>query len=98
MKSIIVVSLLTMLAVPLHAQDQAMAARTAAGCGADNVQFDVKTDKSQHPQGQVPAGKALIYVFEVEKTDAGAFKIGAVTIRIGLDGQWVCANHGSTYF
>jgi hypothetical protein len=27
-----------------------------------------------------------------------AFKIGAVKIRIGLDGQWVGANHGNTYF
>lgn len=98
MMRILVVSLLTMLAVPVHAQDQAAAARTAAGCGADNVQFNVKTDKSQHPQGQVPAGKALVYVFEVEKTDAAAFKIGAVTIRVGLDGQWVGANHGNTYF
>lgn len=61
-------------------------------------QFDVKTDKSQHPHGQVPLDKALVYVFEVERTDAGAFKIGAVTIRIGFDGQWVGANHGNTYF
>jgi hypothetical protein len=98
MKSMLVVSLLTMLAVPVFAQDQATAARTAAGCGADNVQFDVKTDKSRHPQGQVPPGKALVYVFEVERTDAQAFKIGAVTMRIGLDGQWVGANHGNTYF
>jgi len=98
MKSMLVMSLLAMLAVPVHAQDQATAARTAAGCGADNVEFDVKTDKSQHSQGQVPAGKALVYVFEVERTDAVAFKIGAVTIRIGLDGQWVGANHGDTYF
>lgn len=98
MKSMLVVSLLTMLAVPVFAQDQATAARTAAGCGADNVQFDVKTDKSQHPLGQTPSGKALVYVFEVERTDAQLFKIGAVTIRIGLDGQWVGANHGNTYF
>ena len=95
---ILVVSLLTMLALPVHAQNQEAAARTAAGCGADNVQFDVKTDKSLHPQGQAPAGKALVYVFEVEKTDPAAFKVGAVTIRIGLDGQWVGANHGNTYF
>ena len=98
MKSMLVVSLLTMLAVPVVAQDQATAARSAAGCGGDNVQFDVKTDKSRHPQGQVPPGKALVYVFEVERTDAQAFKIGAVTMRIGLDGQWVGANHGNTYF
>lgn len=98
MKSMLVLALLNMLAGPVFAQDQATAARTAAGCGADDVQFDVKTDKSQHPQGQVPLDKALVYVFEVERTDAGAFKIGAVTIRIGFDGQWVGANHGSTYF
>ncbi len=98
MKSILVVSLLTLFALPVFAQDQAAAARAAAGCGADNVQYDVKTDKSQHPQGQVPEGKALVYVFEEEKTDANAFKIGAVTIRIGLDSQWMGANHGNTYF
>jgi len=98
MKGMLAVSLLMMLAVPLFAQDQATAARTAAGCGADNVQFDVKTDKKQHPQGQVAVGKALVYVFEAERSDAGTLKIGAVTTRIGLDGQWVGANHGNTYF
>jgi hypothetical protein len=98
MKSLLVVSLFAMFAVPVFAQDQAASARAAAGCGADNVQYDVKTDKSQHPQGQVPEGKALVYVFEEEKTDANAVKIGAVTIRVGLDGQWVGANHGNTYF
>jgi hypothetical protein len=92
MKGMLAVSLFIMLAAPLFAQDQATAARTAAGCGADNVQFDVKTDKSQHPQGQVAAGKALVYVFEAERSDAGSLKIGAVTTRIGLDGQWVGAN------
>jgi hypothetical protein len=98
MMKMLALSLLIMLAVPLFAQDQATAARTAAGCGSDNVQFDVKTDKRQHPQGQVAAGKALVYVFEAERSDAGTLKIGAVTTRIGLDGQWVGANHGNTYF
>jgi hypothetical protein len=98
MKTVLVVSLFVLSAAPALAQDQAMAARAAAGCGSDNVQYDVKTDKSQHPLGQVPDGKALIYIFEQEKTDAEAFKIGAVTIRVGLDGQWIGANHGNTYF
>jgi hypothetical protein len=71
------VSLFLVIAVPSFAQDQATAARTAAGCGADNVQFDVKTDKKQHPQGQVAVGKALVYVFEAERSDAGTLKIGA---------------------
>jgi hypothetical protein len=97
MKSMLVVSLFAMFAVPVVAQDQAAAARAAAGCGADNVEFDVKTDKNQHPEGQPDAGKALVYVFEDEKTDPGLV-IGAVTMRIGLDGQWVGADHGKSYF
>jgi Protein of unknown function (DUF2846) len=98
MKTMLVASLFVLSAVPALAQDQAAAARVQAGCGGDDTQFDVKTNKSQHPQGQIPEGKALVYVFEAEKTDAEAFKIGAVTIRVGLDGQWVGANHGNTYF
>ncbi|HTU35806.1 MAG TPA: hypothetical protein VMF66_18540 [Candidatus Acidoferrum sp.] len=97
MKCALVMSLLGLLAMPVFAQDQAMAARTAAGCGADNTQYAVKTDKAQHPQGQIPGGKALVYVFEQEKVGPG-FKIGAVTVRVGLDGQWIGANHGNTYF
>lgn len=98
MKYAFVMSLLALFAMPVLAQDQATAARTAAGCGADNTQYDVKTDKSQHPVGQVADGKALVYVFEYEKTEPELFKIGAVTIRVGLDGQWIGANHGNTYF
>lgn len=97
MKWVLAVFFLASFAASVFAQDQAMAARTAAGCGADNTQYDVKTDKTQHPQGQIPAGKALVYVFEQERTDPG-FKIGAVTIRVGVDGQWIGANHGNTYF
>jgi hypothetical protein len=65
--------------------------------GQETIELMVRM-ASQHPQGHVPAGQALVYIFEVEKTDAVAFKIGAVKIRIGLDGQWVGANHGNTYF
>jgi Protein of unknown function (DUF2846) len=98
MKSMLFVCLFTLFAAPVFAQEEAMTARTAAGCGADNVQYDVKTDKTQHPLGQVPDGKALVYIFEQEKTNAEAFKIGAATIRVGLDGHWIGANHGNTYF
>jgi hypothetical protein len=54
MKCALVVSLLALFAMPTFAQDQATAARTAAGCGADNIQYEVKADRTQHPQGQVP--------------------------------------------
>jgi Protein of unknown function (DUF2846) len=80
------------------AQDQAAAARSAAGCGPDEVQFDVKTDKNQHPVASPESGKALVVVFENEKRENTTFKIGAVTTRVGLDGKWVGANHGESYF
>ena len=88
--------LLLLLASPALAQDPA-AARTAAGCGPSNVDFDVKTDKKPRPLAQPESGKALIYVFEEERTDPVAFKVGAVTLKVGLDGSWVGATHGSSY-
>jgi hypothetical protein len=97
MRTVLAVLLFAFLTLPVFAQDQAATARAAAGCGADNVEFDVKTDRNQHPEGQAEAGKALVYVFEDEKTDPGLV-IGAVTTRIGLDGQWMGANHGKSYF
>src|SRR4029077_7511834 len=87
-----------LFASPLFAQNSPTDARIAAGCGPDNVQFDVKVDKNQHPTPQPEAGKAIVYVFEKEISDALAFKIGAVTTRVGLDGAWVGANHGESYF
>src|ERR1700719_2123867 len=46
MKTIIIMFL---FAPPLFAQDDSVAARAAAGCGSDQVNFDVKSDKKQHP-------------------------------------------------
>ena len=89
---------LLLFAAPVWAQDQA-AALAAGGCGPDKVKFDVKTDKKQHPTPQPEPGKALVYVVEVEKVDPGLSIDGLhTTTRIGLDGQWVGANHGKSYF
>lgn len=85
-----------LLASPLMAQqDQAAAAFAAAGCGQNQVQFDVKTDKKQHPLPQPPPGKAMVYVLQ---QDFAAFCIGGcVTTRVGVDGAWVGANQGKSY-
>jgi hypothetical protein len=77
-------------ALPVIAQDQAAAARTAAGCGPSQVLFDVKTDDSTHPEGQLENGKALVYFF--------VDYISAPTMRVGVDGTWVGANEGKSYF
>ncbi|MFY9531897.1 MAG: hypothetical protein WAR24_23585 [Candidatus Acidiferrales bacterium] len=39
----------------------------------------------------------MVYVFEEEKRNTG-INIGSVTIKVGLDGAWVGANHGKSYF
>jgi hypothetical protein len=95
MKSLLIVLL---LASPALAQEEAAAARAAAGCGPNEVQFDVKTDKRQHPASQPEAGKALVYVFQDEKRDPEVSYIGSPTTRLGLDGTWIGANHGKSYF
>jgi hypothetical protein len=96
--SITVAFAVSLVASPLFAQNQAAAALASAGCGPDNVNFSVKTDKSQHPEGQPDAGKALVYIFEDEKLDPGINIDSNITTRVGLDGKWVGADSGKSYF
>ena len=72
------------------AQDQASVARAAAGCGPNEIQFEVKTDKTQHPQAPPDAARAVIYVFSE--------RAGFPNVRIGMDGRWMGANHDESYF
>lgn len=64
-------------------------------CGPANVKFDTKLDKSSHAVLQPEPGKALVYVIEVFQRPPG--ELGTPTIRVGLDGAWIGANHGSSY-
>ena len=79
-----------LFASPVFAQDHPAAAAANGGCGPSEAQFDVKTSQNQHPVGQPESGKALIYVFE--DMEHGP------TMRAGLDGAWVGANKGKSYF
>ena len=86
-------------ALATHAQDNqdAAALTRAAGCGANDVEFNFKTDKNQHPTAQVEPGKAMVYIFNSVRTSA-SINLGTVTVRVGVDGSWVGANHGDSYF
>ena len=77
-------------ASPGFAQGQAPAVSARGGCGPSEALFDVKTDSKQHPSAPPDAGKALVYVFE--DMEHGP------TMRVGLDGAWVGANKGKSYF
>jgi hypothetical protein len=85
-----------LLGVSALVQGQDADPRTAAGCGPAQTEFNVKTDKNQHPVTRPEAGKALVYVIE-DVTNPSAMTFGEVTTRVGLDGSWVGANHGQSY-
>jgi hypothetical protein len=85
---------LVLLATPLLTLAQDEAARRAAGCGPNEIQFDVKTDKKHHPKGEEAPGKALVYVFD----NRGGVGIGWPPARVGVDGTWVGANFKASYF
>jgi hypothetical protein len=90
-KSWYVLCLAILMAVlPAAAQDDAAAARTAAGCGPSGEMFNVQTTDQKHPVGQMEQGKALVYFF--------VDFITAPTMRVGVDGNWVGANDGKSYF
>jgi hypothetical protein len=76
-------------ASPALAQDQAAAARTAAGCGPSQSQFEVKLDDTLHLLAQPEEGKAIVYVFEDDFTGP--------TMRIGVDGCWVGATNSKSF-
>jgi hypothetical protein len=91
MKSLLAVLLFVAPAfaqAPAPAQDQVETALIAAGCGPSQVMFDLTVDKNQHPLAQLQAGKALVYVIN---------SVG-LPMKIGLDGSWVGANRGVSYF
>jgi Protein of unknown function (DUF2846) len=93
----------TLLAVLLFgtaalSQDQSEAARAAMGCGPGGTKFDVQIDKKQHPILPPEPDKAIIYIFQDAKRDSNVHNLGNTTTRVGLDGVWVGANHGKSYF
>jgi hypothetical protein len=68
---------------------------STATCGPENVSFKVKLDESQHTLAQPDPGKARVYFFQ----DAGtSHTLGYPTVKLAIDGAWVGANHGNSYF
>ncbi len=79
----------------VFSQDQAAIRAAEAVCGPKNVKFDAKQDATQHPVPQPAPDKALIYIVQ----DIGEAQCtGCALTKVGLDGTWVGANQGSSYF
>jgi len=86
-----------LLAFTLAFANRSSAATLPDACGDDKITFEVKTQKDQPAPAPPDAGNAQI-VF-VEKFDSLGFCIGCeVTTRVGVEGKWVGANHGNSYF
>ena len=79
-----------LFAASAFAQDQAAITAAEATCGAKDVKFEAKQDSTQHPTPQPEPGKALVYVFYTD--------VEYALTKVGMDGAWVGANHGSSYF
>ena len=65
-------------------------------CGDNKTQFDVKTLKNQPAPAPPAAGKAQIVFVEEENQWVAPFT--NATVRFGMDGAWVGANEGNSYF
>jgi len=90
MKTVLV---LLLLAASASAQTPAQP-RTWA-CGPNAVSFNVKLDNTQHTTLPPESGKARLYLIH----DSGAAPLLAYpTTKMAVDGDWVGANHGDSYF
>jgi hypothetical protein len=68
-------------------------------CGDDGVKFDVKTQKDQPAPAPPEAGKAqIVLIGTIDKEGAGTCIACNFVGRVGVDGAWVGANKGASYF
>ncbi|HLW84360.1 MAG TPA: DUF2846 domain-containing protein [Candidatus Sulfotelmatobacter sp.] len=82
-------------AAPAAAQDHAAIASAEAACGPKDAIFEAKQDAMQHPVAQPDSGKAVVYMVQ----EVGAIPCkGCALTKVGMDGAWVGANQGSSYF
>lgn len=77
--------------------NQLRAANLPDACGDDHAHFDVKTDKNAQAPALPAAGKAQVVV--IERIDApGCLGCHEFAPRIAVDGSWVGATRGDSYF
>lgn len=65
-------------------------------CGDDKASFEVKTQDGQPAPAPPPAGKAQIVFIDDDNVKTSGFSF--TTFRYGMDGAWVGANKGNSYF
>jgi hypothetical protein len=86
-----------LLCVSLVLAAKARALPLPDACGQDTVRFDVTTQITQPAPTAPAAGKALLVLIEDQNGKSSMFSSGA-TVRFGLDGAWVGADKGNSFF
>jgi hypothetical protein len=108
MKAAVALSLLAvaLCGISVLAQDPAAKATAEAACGPTNIKFDVK-EGAADPSPQLRPGKALVYVVEDlggcpdcpgQSKGFNFTNTNNALVRVGMDGAWIGANQGSSYF
>jgi len=86
------VALLMLFAAAAFGQ---VAPADSSACGPAGISFKVNLDGSQRTLVQPEPGKARVYFIH----DAGSGStLGYPMIKMAMDGAWVGANHGNSYF
>jgi hypothetical protein len=94
MKTLLAVLLLT-FATGAFAQSSPPTSAVAPGCGTADTKFDVSTSNSPRALAKPDAGKALIYFLQ---DDTYFDARPRPTTRFAIDGTWIGATHGDSYF
>jgi hypothetical protein len=84
------------LCASLACAGQVWATTLPDSCGDDKVKFDVNTKEGQPPPAGPVEGKAVIIFIENQNQMITPFHYA--TVRFGMDGAWVGANKGNSYF
>jgi hypothetical protein len=85
---------IVLLVTTVHAQDQPAGVSEVPGCGDPGTKFTVNTASTQQ-SARPESGKALVYFIE---DDSNFMSYPKPTTRAGVDGKWVGAAHGNSYF
>ncbi|MGB8029994.1 MAG: hypothetical protein WCF30_10055 [Terracidiphilus sp.] len=72
--------------------------RLASACGPAQENFKVSLDRSQHGPMPPQAGKALVYFIHDAGIPFEQLTIGYPTTKYAVDGNWVGAGHGDSWF
>lgn len=68
-------------------------------CGSNSQKFSVTIQKNEHSPQNPASGQAQLVLAENVESDYRCFASGCgVTVRVGIDGSWVGADKGNSWF